>query len=72
MGKGKGKLSIWFTQIPTGHTLIELRNLRNGRAVYFLKQVQHRLKNSSKIIFRSRQLVINSSLGAYKVHFQSF
>ena len=72
MGKGKGKLSIWFTQIPTGHTLIELRNLRNGRAVYFLKQVQYRLKNSSKIIFRSRKVVINSSLGAYKVHFQAF
>ena len=72
MGKGKGKLALWFTQVPTGHTLIELKNLRNGRLLYFLKQVQHKLKSSSKIIFRSKQKVINSSLGSDKIHFQSF
>lgn len=72
MGKGKGKLSIWFTHIPIGHILIELKNLRNGRLLYFLKQIQYKLKSSSQVIFRYGQRVINSALGADKIHFQSF
>lgn len=53
MGKGKGKLSIWFNKLSTGTILIELKNLRKGRATYFLKQAQNKLKSKSKIMFTS-------------------
>jgi ribosomal protein L16/L10AE len=43
MGKGVGKLSNWYTQIRTGRSLIEFKNLRLGRAAYYAKQTNHKL-----------------------------
>ena len=43
MGKGVGKLSTWYTQIRSGKSLIEFKNLRLGRALYYSRQVSHKL-----------------------------
>jgi len=49
MGKGVGKLSTWFTQIRSGKHLVEFKNLRLGRAIYYSKQVAHKLPVPSVI-----------------------
>ena len=43
MGKGKGKLAGWVSQLSPGVTMFEFRNLRPGRARYYYEQVAHRL-----------------------------
>lgn len=43
MGKGAGKLSTWFTELRGGKTILEFKNLRLGRALYFAKRVHHKL-----------------------------
>lgn len=43
MGKGKGKLNSWFTTLPAGSTLFEVKNLRRGRLIYFSRQIRYRL-----------------------------
>lgn len=43
MGKGAGKLSSWFTQLHGGVFIVEFRNLRRGRAVYFSNQITSKL-----------------------------
>lgn len=43
MGKGAGKLALWFLLIRPGTIIIEFRNLRPGRSNYFLKQLNHKL-----------------------------
>lgn len=53
MGKGKGKLAGWVGQLSPGINIFELKNLRPGRAIYFMKQVQHRLPVKSEIIAHS-------------------
>ena len=73
MGKGKGKLSIWYNKLTTGTILIELKNLRIGRAKYFLNQAQNKLKGSSRIIFsKSAQTQVHLPLGKVAISFQTF
>jgi large subunit ribosomal protein L16 len=73
MGKGKGKLSIWFNKLSTGVVLIELKNLRRGRAIYFLSQAQNKLKSTSKIVFcKSFEKHIHGPLGGTTIFYQSF
>ena len=73
MGKGKGKLSIWSVGLKTGHLLIEFKNLRTGRALYYIRQSRFKLKSSFKVIRSiSSDKVITSFLGQRRVHFQSF
>lgn len=55
MGKGKGKLAGWVGQLSAGINIFELKNLRPGRAKYFIKQVQYRLPVKSKLISFSRK-----------------
>lgn len=55
MGKGKGKLECWFTNISGGSILIEFRNLRKGRAVFFMKQLTHKLGVPTKYLFSTNQ-----------------
>ena len=43
MGKGKGKLECWFTNVSGGSILIEFKNLRKGRSDFFMKQMTHKL-----------------------------
>jgi len=74
MGKGTGKLKTWFSKLSTGHILIELKNLRFGRSIFFLKQVQHRLKCYSKIITTSTNTVtkVTSNLSKNNIPYQSY
>ena len=50
MGKGKGKTDAWFVKLRPGSFLFELKNLRQGRAFYFLKQMKIRISVPSTII----------------------
>ena len=50
MGKGAGKLASWYTQIRGGKVLVEFKNLRLGRAIYFSKQVTHKLPVPTTIV----------------------
>lgn len=43
MGKGAGKLATWYTQLRAGKHLVEFKNLRLGRALYYSRQVCHKL-----------------------------
>ena len=56
MGKGKGKLKDWVTQLPSGTNIIEYKNLRYGRSVYFLKQMQFKIRSESVIIRKYRYI----------------
>lgn len=43
MGKGTGKLTCWFTLIKSGSTIIEFKNLRYGRAFYYMRQFSFKM-----------------------------
>lgn len=43
MGKGAGKLSSWYTNLYPGTFLLEFKNLRRGRSLYYTRQIQHKL-----------------------------
>lgn len=73
MGKGTGKLKTWFSKLNTGHIFIELKNLRLGRSLFFMKQVQQRLKCFSKIIWKSQNSVrIPTDLSKTNIPYQSY
>lgn len=55
MGKGTGKLSIWFTQMYAGSLLIETRNLRLGRSYYFLRQTSAKLPVPTVMVSHTRR-----------------
>ena len=57
MGKGKGKLAGWFTELPSGVTLFEFKNLRYGRSIYFCNQVSHKLPAKTRIVQRNLKRV---------------
>lgn len=57
MGKGKGKLVGWSTEVPAGQHIIEMKNLRYGRAVYFLKQILHKLPAKARISKKSNKFL---------------
>jgi large subunit ribosomal protein L16 len=63
MGKGKGKLECWFTNVAGGVTLIEFKNLRRGRSIYFVKQMTHKLGVETKYINSIKQIYFNLPLG---------
>lgn len=73
MGKGKGKLSIWYNKITTGSVFIETRNLRIGRAIYYLRQAQRKLKGHSKIVYKAQLLRFTYlHIGKVNLRYQSF
>lgn len=51
MGKGKGKLECWFTNIQPGTVFVEFKNLRRGRSCYFIRQLTHKFGVQTKAIF---------------------
>ena len=57
MGKGKGKLAGWCTELPSGITLFEFKNLRYGRSIYFCNQVSHKLPAKTRIIRKNNKVV---------------
>lgn len=50
MGKGSGKLANWYTQIRAGKFILEFKNLRLGRAIYYSDQISHKLPVSSTFV----------------------
>ena len=73
MGKGKGKLSIWYNKLSIGVIFIELKNLRKGRSTYFLKQAQNKLKSKSKIITSGpNKATVYRPVGGSSVSYQMF
>lgn len=52
MGKGVGKLSTWHTFVSGGTLLLEFKNLRKGRALYYVNQVSKRLTVPTQVNVR--------------------
>lgn len=50
MGKGTGKLATWFSQLYGGSVILEFKNLRPGRAVYFFNQIRVKLPTKTAIL----------------------
>jgi len=60
MGKGSGKLSTWYTHLHGGVFLVEFRNLRRGRAIYFSNQIGFKLPVQTKFTeFASKTIKLN-------------
>jgi len=73
MGKGKGKLAGWYGKLPSGTNLIEYKNLRNGRAVYFLRQIKFRVPVYSRLIYSYSNHYHNTPTStSIKVRFQEY
>lgn len=50
MGKGKGKLAGWVSELSAGVILFEVKNLRPGRATYYINQLRFRLPVKSQML----------------------
>ena len=50
MGKGIGKLKLWYSLIAAGCVLLEFKHLRKGRALYYASQIQGKLNIKSKLL----------------------
>ena len=72
MGKGKGKLQTWFTNIKGGTILIEYKNLRFGRSNYFLKQMQYKLGSNSTILKKKINFTTLPLYHKKKINLQAF
>lgn len=72
MGKGKGKLECWFTHVSGGTILVEFKNLRRGRAIFFAKQLTHKLGIVSKYIFSTENYFIYPLKTSQKIFFRPF
>ena len=72
MGKGKGKLECWFTNISGGTILIEFKNLRPGRSTLFIKQMTHKLGILTKKITFSKNYINFPLNNANNVIFKTF
>ena len=54
MGKGKGKRILWYTIVTSGTILIELKNARFGRMLWYLKHFSFFLNAKLKIEIRNK------------------
>lgn len=72
MGKSKGKLSLWHAQLYPGFILIEFKNLRFGRAVYYSSQLRSRIKGSTKLVYRNHLRLDLPLSKSKKMTLQSF
>lgn len=73
MGKGKGKLEAWFTNVSGGTTLVEFKNLRKGRSSYFMKQMTHKLGVPTKHLFATENLHFSFPIRtSKKIFFKTF
>ena len=66
MGKGVGKLHLWFTNIKPGSTLLEFNNLRPGRSKYFSKQISYKLPVS--VVYIEKKSTLFKINGAYSTN----
>jgi large subunit ribosomal protein L16 len=51
MGKGKGKLKTWFAYIRGGGFILEYKNLRQGRLLYFFRQATFKFGTRTIIVY---------------------
>lgn len=72
MGKGKGKVEIWFSQLKPGLFLFEFFNLRHGRAMFFFKQMARRLQILTKPFFSNKTYLPCPSSNSKKFFFSIF
>lgn len=72
MGKGKGKVKTWFTNLSGGLILLEFKNLRPGRAIYFMNQTAIRLGVPVKKLFKTNTLINFPLLISKKLTFRAF
>jgi large subunit ribosomal protein L16 len=72
MGKGKGKLECWFTNISAGSVLIEFKNLRKGRSSFFMKQMTHKLGVPTKQLFSTNIYMKFPIKTSKSIFFKSF
>jgi large subunit ribosomal protein L16 len=72
MGKGKGKLKTWYTRIKGGSLLVEYKNLRYGRCVYFFNQISYRLGIKTSKIFSNNFFFNFPFRTDKKIFFKSF
>lgn len=56
MGKGSGKLNTWVIYLRGGCLIVEFKNLRPGRAEYFLKKVKTKITVPSTTVRRYTRL----------------
>lgn len=54
MGKGTGKLTCWFTLLKSGATIIEFKNIRYGRAFYYMRQFSFKMSCDTIFLWSSR------------------
>lgn len=60
MGKGSGKLNTWVIYIRGGCLIVEFKNLRPGRADYFLKKIRTKITVPSKVVHKyTRQFLLS-------------
>ena len=72
MGKGTGKLAGWVADLPSGINLVELKNLRTGRADYYCNQVKHKLPVKSMTVRRHKHLIANTLNPSIKTRYIAF
>jgi len=72
MGKGKGKLSGWVGQLSAGSNIFEFKNLRHGRALYFMNQIKYRIPVKTKFKFYSRKTIYLPWNVTKKISIQKF
>ena len=73
MGKGIGKLAAWVVELPSGLNIFEFKNLRFGRAQYFIKQISYKLPVKSKTNLSPNFKKINLPLTqSKKIYYNSF
>jgi large subunit ribosomal protein L16 len=72
MGKGKGKLKTWFVNLRGGNTLVEYRNVRHGRILYFFRQMSYKLGVKSVFLFSHNRFFSFPFRNDKKVFFKSY
>lgn len=62
MGKGKGLVSFWVTQLTEGQCIIEVAGVPTHTAIDALKKAKNKLSLKTKLIIKSEGLSRKSSL----------
>jgi ribosomal protein L16/L10AE len=57
MGKGTGKLTCWFTLIKSGSTIIEFKNIRHGRAYYYMRLFSFKMSCDTVFLWSSNLIL---------------
>ena len=53
MGKGAGKLNAWQFMVRGGSLLLEFKNIRRGRALYFFKRIAVKIPTPVRPVYQS-------------------